>query len=44
MESPDNIEADPYADNIVPVSEGEEQSGAREVGGQGGQLPPIEND
>jgi len=25
MESPDEIEADPYADNIVPVPEGEEQ-------------------
>jgi len=25
MESPENIETDPYVDNIVPVPEGEEQ-------------------
>ena len=25
METPGNVEIDPYADNIVPISEGEEQ-------------------
>ena len=25
METPGNIEVDPYVDNIVPVAEGEEQ-------------------
>ena len=25
METPRNVEVDPYADNIVPVTEGEEQ-------------------
>ena len=50
METPRNVEVDPYADNIVPVVEGEEQYQEavdelpqdQELAGQAGPGMPLE--
>jgi len=50
MEPPESIEADPFADNIVPVPEGDEQYSEavdelpqdHELDGQGGPRMPLE--